>query len=395
MNAFPIFSFNKECFLRIVESSIVISNPRLRLHVEVDAKTASMLVLHLSGLDQLEWEMQLDGCSGTDKSQRFMGVRGLVTDHSGFQVGVGNESVRAVGDRLFKLLRDRLILIEKFSESQSRVAPMDNLLDQEHLGSFHQRVGQYVLLGLREREPWRAWQNQKFSGDGLRLIGENYRQIQEPFFDRRFTHKDLSGLRILDFGCGNGYFSAKFADAGASVIALDSSEELMSLARKNHGSRSRLDFILAKTMQDSIQYLNGLSAESINLIYLQDTLLLLLNPKEGVPSNILSELFQAFRRVLTPDGELSVMEPNAIFWLAGRYGNPEAPYAIVTEYRNHVFNVAPNLGEILAPLTEAGFGLVEYCHPEPTDPSHADYTYAKEFPIWDFFKFKAINRCTF
>lgn len=391
MNVFPIFSFNKECFLRIAERSIVISNPRLRLHVEVDAKTASMLALHLRGLGQLEWEMQLDGCSGIDRSQRFVGMRGLVTDHSGFQADVDNESARAVGDKLFKLLRDRLILIEKSAESQSRVAPMDNLLDQEHLGSFHQRVGQYVLLGLREREPWRAWQNQKFSEDGLKLIGENYRQIQEPFFDRRFTHKDLSGLWVLDFGCGNGYFSAKFADAGASVIALDSSEELMSLARKNYGFRSELDFILAKTMQDSIQYLNNLSAESINLIYLQDTLLLLLNPEGGVPSDILSELFQAFRRVLTPDGELFAMEPNAIFWLAGRYGNPEAPYAIVTEYRNHVFNVVPNLGEILAPLADAGFGLVEYCHPEPTDPSHADYTYAKEFPIWDFFKFKAIN----
>lgn len=195
----------------------------------------------------------------------------------------------------------------------------------------------------------------------------------------------------MDFGCGNGYFSAKFCDAGASVIALDSSDELMLLARKNYAHRRGLDFILAKTLQDSIQYLNSLREKSINLIYIQDTLLLLCNPEDGAPSSILSELFQAFRRVLVPEGELAAMEPNSIFWLAGRYGDQENPYAVITEYRNHIFNVVPNLGEMLIPLAASGFGLVEYCHPEPSDPSHADYAYARKFPIWDFFKFKVIK----
>jgi SAM-dependent methyltransferase len=386
-----LFYLNQECLLRIVEKSIVISNPSLRIHVEIDAKAASILLQNISGLSRIDWIKQFNSSIGVDRTERFMGANGLVTDHSGFQKKVAQESIIVEGDKLFKLLRDRLILIENSAESRLRVAPLKNLLDHEHLGSFHQRVGQYVLLGLRERETWRAWQNQKFTKDGLSLIGENYRQIQEPFFDGRFTNKDLSGSRVLDFGCGNGYFSAKFCDAGASVIALDSSDELMLLARKNHAHRRGLDFILAKTLQDSIQYLNGLSEKSINLIYLQDTLLLLCNPEGGVPSSILSELFQAFRRVLTPDGELAAMEPNPIFWLAGRYGDQEYPYAVVTEYRNHIFNVVPNLGEMLAPLAASGFGLVEYCHPEPIDPSHADYAYAKKFPVWDFFKFKVIK----
>jgi SAM-dependent methyltransferase len=382
---------SESVFIRVVENSTIISNPRLRLHVEVDEKTASTLLSHIEGLSKEDWEKQFEGCFGTDRTQRFIGMRGLVTDHSGFQVNVDHKYLGATGSGLLNLLRDRLILIEKSAETQSHVALMENLLDQEHLGSFHQRVGQYVLLGLRERETWRAWQNQKFSEDGLSLIGENYRQIQEPFFDCRFTHKDLSSLRVLDFGCGNGYFSAKFSDAGASVLALDSSKELMLLAQKNYGHRKGLKFIVVNTMQDSILYLNGLKEKSIDLIYLQDTLLLLLNPEGGLPSEILSELFQAFRRVLTSDGELAAMEPNAIFWLAGRYGNHETPYAVITEYRNHIFNVVPNLGDMLAPLANAGFGLVEYCHPEHADPSHVDYAYAKEFPIWDFFKFKVIN----
>jgi SAM-dependent methyltransferase len=390
-NSHPIFFLNKECLLRIVGDCIVISNPRLRYHLEVDSLAASVLLQYSQGLSQLDWELKFAACLGSDRTQRFMGVLGLVTNHSGFNEEADYKPARMAGNKLFKLLRDKLVLIERYAESRLRAKPMVNLLDQDRLGSFHQRVGQFVLLGLKEREPWRAWQNQKFSKDGLRLIGENYRQVQEPFFNKRFTDQDLSGKRILDFGCGNGYFSAKFADAGASVIALDSSGELMTLAKKNYGLRKELDFVLAETIPDSIKYLNSISAKSIDLIYLQDTLLLLLNPESGLRSDTLSELFQAFKRVLSVNGELAAMEPNAIFWLAGRYGDHDAPYVVVTEYRNHIFNVVPNLGEMLAPLAKAGFGLVEYSHPEHTDPTHGDYKYAKEFPIWDFLKFKVIN----
>jgi|GEM_PF-769833 len=392
MDRSQLFFLSKASLIRIIERSIIISIPQLRLHVEVDAKTAALLVQHLDGLSMTDWELQLAGCRGVDRTERFMGMRGLVTDHSGYKEKADIVSDQLTGRKLFELLRERLILVKNSIEFQSRVAPMSNLMDQEHLGSFHQRVGQYVLLGLREREPWRAWQNQKFSEDGLSLIGENYLQIQEPFFDSRFTNKDLSGITVLDFGCGNGYFSAKFAHSGAKVIALDSSEELMILAKKNHGLQDGLDFIFVETIQESIQYLNRLAAESIDLIYLQDTLLLLLNPEGGLPSELLSELFQAFHRVLTSDGELAAMEPNAIFWLAGRYGDHEKPYAVVTEHRNHIFHVVPTLGDMIAPLVAAGFGLVEYCHPEHTDPTHTDYAYGREFPIWDFLKFKVMVR---
>lgn len=385
------FLFNKECFLRVVNQSIIISNPKLRLHVEIDTKALNILLTYFEGLPEQEWEKMFKDCNGKDRTKRFVGVDGLVTDHSGFYKNTEYKSSMLNGYELFKLLCKRQVLIKHSSQAQLTFKPMNNLLDQENLGSFHQRVGQYVLLGLRNFEPWRAWQNQKFSENGLKLIGENYLQIQEPFFDSRFTHKDMNGLQVIDFGCGNGYFSAKFSDAGATVIAIDSSEELISLAKENYNSKNRIEFLLNKTILDSIEYLNNLNAKSINLIYLQDTLLLLLNPKDGLPSEILSELFQAFRRVLTYNGEINAMEPNAIFWLAGRYGDHKAPFAIVTEYRHHTFNVVPNLGEMLAPLAKEGFGLVEYTHPEPIDPNHFDYEYTKEFPVWDFFRFKLIN----
>jgi len=41
------------------------------------------------------------------------------------------------------------------------------------------------------------------------------------------------------------------------------------------------------------------------------------------------------------------MEPNSVFFLAGRYGNPENPYAIVPEFRNQVFNIVPPFTQIM------------------------------------------------
>lgn len=391
MSKSPIYTFNKECLIRIVDLSIIISNPRLRIHVEVDDKTSQILLLNRSGLNQSNWEKKLDGCSGKNRTQRFIGSRGLVKDHSGL-LDKNDDTPTINGKALFRLLRDHLILIENPSESLSHYTKLNNLLDQKHLGTFHERVGQYVLLGLKEQEPWRAWQRQKFSEDGKKIIGENYVHVQEPFFDKRYTNKNLSGSHILDFGCGNGYFSNKFAKAGACVIGIDSSKELLALAKKNYSTINKLEFNHVETIRDSINYLNSFNDDSLDLIYLQDTLLLLLNPENGLPSNMLNKLLKTFRRILNTNGALSAMEPNPIFWLSGRYGSPEAPYAIVTEYRHHIFNVAPNLDVLLPALADVGFGLVEYLHPSHTDPQHEDYNYVFEFPIWDFFHFKLINK---
>ena len=60
MNHF--FLFNKEFFLRVIDQSIIISNPRLRLHVEIDIKTLNMLLTYFEGLPEQEWEKIFTSC---------------------------------------------------------------------------------------------------------------------------------------------------------------------------------------------------------------------------------------------------------------------------------------------------------------------------------------------
>lgn len=43
----------------------------------------------------------------------------------------------------------------------------------------------------------------------------------------------VNGLRILDIGCGFGYYSVHCAKHGAEVVGIDLSKEMIQLARKN------------------------------------------------------------------------------------------------------------------------------------------------------------------
>lgn len=53
------------------------------------------------------------------------------------------------------------------------------------------------------------------------------------------------GERILDIGCGTGHLSRKIADAGAHVIGIDRSEEMIGVARSTYESSPNLEFFLA------------------------------------------------------------------------------------------------------------------------------------------------------
>lgn len=44
------------------------------------------------------------------------------------------------------------------------------------------------------------------------------------------------GMRILDIGCGNGILTNKIAETGAVVTGIDSSHEMIALAKENHPS---------------------------------------------------------------------------------------------------------------------------------------------------------------
>lgn len=379
---------NSDVLIRLEGNIWVVSNPRLRTHVELDQDAISCFIKggKRDHITESHWKKILQFCKGRDRTSRGIGGDGLVADHSGYLKILDGGWL--TGEQLFELLCKSRLLISDKDAAMDLVKPLAGLLDRESLGSFHQRVGQYLLLERRSKEPWREWQNQKFSVDGKSLLDTPYRHLQEPFFDKYFSRSHMGGKRILDFGCGNAYYTAKFAALGAHVIGMDSSCELLDIARNNYGQEPNLQLILTQSFEEILDVMSSWRQGSFDLIYLQDTLLLLLKPEVGPPSAILPELFAGFRRLLGAKGILCAMEPNPIFWLASRYGDPLKPYAIITEYRHPVFNVAPTLDRLLPVMASAGFALQDIQHPAPsTAEPQVDMGYQSEFPIWDFFVF--------
>ena len=66
---------------------------------------------------------------------------------------------------------------------------------------------------------------------------------------RRFLHRalgDLSGLTVLDLGCGSGWLCAEVAELGGEVLGIDGSERLLAMARAAH---AELSFVQADLRQ--------------------------------------------------------------------------------------------------------------------------------------------------
>jgi SAM-dependent methyltransferase len=89
-----------------------------------------------------------------------------------------------------------------------------------------------------------------------KLIGDSYghdeptRTIRRRWYLDRFGHADeqalssqIEGLRVLDAGCGSGADAAMFADAGATVVAVDLSTQAAESVYRRLGHRANVHVV--------------------------------------------------------------------------------------------------------------------------------------------------------
>ena len=100
---------------------------------------------------------------------------------------------------------------------------------------------------------------------------------------------DVAGMRVLDAGCGPGFYAEALAEAGASVTAFDASPDLVRRARLRVGSRADV------RLWDLEQPLSWLSDDRFDLAVMA---LVIHHVRDR--SQALSEL----HRVLRPGGRL-------------------------------------------------------------------------------------------
>lgn len=211
---------------------------------------------------------------------------------------------------------------------------------------------------------------------------EAFEKLAEPFAARADTKPhnayyerpatlslvpDVNGKRVLDAGCGPGFYTAWLLEHGAEVVALDVSPKMVALARARVGSRAEI------VQADLGQALDFLAPASFDLVlsaltldYVRDW----------------DAVFREFSRVLRSPGHLvfSVGHPFADFQLrpAGNYFQTEFVEFEWTGFGTRV--TVPTyrrpLQALMVPLLAAGFALERLLEPTPvpefeqSDPRH-------------------------
>lgn len=101
---------------------------------------------------------------------------------------------------------------------------------------------------------------------------------------------ELDGTRILDAGCGDGYYSSWLADQGGDVVGIDASEEMIDVASERYGDD-------ATFQQADLTETLSFDDDSFDLIVCQHVL-------SHLPS--LETPFAEFARILRPGGTLVI-----------------------------------------------------------------------------------------
>ncbi|HAI20820.1 MAG TPA: class I SAM-dependent methyltransferase [Clostridiales bacterium UBA8153] len=178
---------------------------------------------------------------------------------------------------------------------------------------------------------------------------------------------DVSGRRVLDAGCGPGFYTAWLLDRGAEVVAVDVSPKMVGLARARVGQRAQ---VIQADLGHPLDFLASASFDlvlsALTLDYVRDW--------DGV--------FREFFRVLRRPGQLvfSAGHPFADFLLhpAGNYFQTEFIENDWTGFgmRVTVPTYRRPLQAAIGPLLAAGFTLERLLEPTPTpefqrsDPRH-------------------------
>jgi SAM-dependent methyltransferase len=352
--------------------------------MNVFARTA--LGLEAAGLEALSGTAPA-GTFPVWEIEWFANREGLLADPTRFRRDPARWPApeRLDGPALVERLQKHKLLIEDEAAYRAYFGPKTSLIDGQHFGNFHQQLGQELMLSLRVN-PNQWWLKQKFEDDMLSVRNTLYKAIQETYLRAYFPRRFAAGQKVIDVGCGTGFYSNLMAAGGASVLGVDPNPSFIEIARKNAapGVSYEVLQISAAGAMDQIP------SASADFVFMSDALLFYFVPATPTQVANIDVLFADIRRILKPNGRFISVEPHPVFWLSPWLGDPDRPFTVLTEYCERKFSVTGNTTQFVQACARNGFA-VTWMDELRADPGYAATDarathFAREFPLWQLFE---------
>lgn len=185
---------------------------------------------------------------------------------------------------------------------------------------------------------------------------------------------DVSGLSVLDAGCGNGYLSRKLARAGASVVGVDYSINFIDYCKKRDEELQ----LGCKFIHGSITELSELASDQFDLVVSNIVMIDVIDYNAA---------FKEIARVLKKDGRFIWSNTHPVFAHMGAMDlkmpfdsqrNEERWFKIIDRYFDSggtliswgdikpIWQFDRTLEEYSRALKDAGFAILEICEPRPS-----------------------------
>lgn len=331
----------------------------------------------------------LDSSFSVWEISRFSNLDGLLADPTRIVRSVEEwPEAEILDDEDFcRRMRDRCIIIEDLETYKERFGPKTSPLDRRNFGSFHQQLGQELLLRRREvPEDW--WLAQKFTDDFSALKETLYKAGEGAYLQSYFRDRFRKGMRVLDVGCGPGFYARWIAESGADVVGVDPNPGYIDHA--NGIGAPGAQFITAPV--GSAGALDMIEDASIDVVFISDALLFYFSPPVPELRPDIDVLFKDIRRVLRDTGKLVSVEPHHSFWLQPWLGDIDRPFTIMTEYRDKKYGVTPTVAEFIGMFSQQGFAVSWmdeiYASVGAADIDERALNFASEFPIGQIYELR-------
>jgi SAM-dependent methyltransferase len=380
------------------EGNIVLFNVFCRTYVEINNWSMDVLTFLTKPHTKKEFvdfaKNEHKKISTSDLTYFSCVEHGLSGDPSNFIRGEKkNNQVNAIADacHVFDLLKERFIIVSDPDRYREYFTLKRDIFDKERLGNFHQQLGQELMLKTRMK-PDLWWLKQKFN-DSCKDINNNlYKFIQLEFYKKFFTKTKVRNKRILDVGCGPGFYSNFLASLGANVIGIDPNPEYIKIANTN-SSNKNVRFRVSDI--GSGRDLEHLKSNYFDIIIFQDALLFYFIPHDNIKLDTITKVLSELKRALKPNGLFYVTEPHGVFQFSPWLGEIDRPFTVLTEYRNKIYGITPNLSQITEEFYKVGLQIKRILEPDVSSEALSydkrGYYFGRNFPQWWIFELTKNN----